>query len=212
MQGRMLVRVLGAIVVGEVGCIASGSGPDTVSTPEQKPGRNRPPARGRGDGWGGPVCVDAGESCSECELEACEAEYCECYASVECGLYASCIVACPVGDAGCYQTCATAYPDGITGGVLLNHCAATACATPCAAYPLFELTACQLCLYQSCEPAMNACLANPECSALLVCLNGCAGDTECTNGCYATYPGGVDDVTPVGACAQSSCNTPCFAG
>ncbi|MCA9624231.1 MAG: hypothetical protein KC731_34640, partial [Myxococcales bacterium] len=144
-----------------------------------------------------------------CELAACEARYCECYGNVDCGLYASCALECMPNDADCLQACNTAHPDGITDAVLLNDCAAKSCPTECAAFPLYDLTPCQICLYESCEPAMNACLAIPDCAALLFCLADCMGDGTCETGCYGTYPGGFDAVVPVGTCSMQSCTAEC---
>jgi hypothetical protein len=161
---------------------------------------------GRG-GSGGATCVDLGEPCTECELRECAAEYCECYGNVACGLVAGCVFACSPGDAGCYQSCYTQYPDGITDGALLSHCAAVHCEPACG--DLIELSGCQLCIYRNCETAMNKCIANPACSNLLYCLDACGGNTTCENNCYTTYPNGVSDVAPVGSCSQEHCTVEC---
>ena len=155
------------------------------------------------------ACVDFGEPCSACEIVACEDRYCECYGNVDCGLYASCVIDCAPDDAMCLQACNTAYPDGITDAVLLNDCAATSCPQECAAFNLYELDPCESCLYLECETAMNACLAVPECTALLFCLADCGGSMSCQNTCYATYPGGIEPATPVGTCSSQNCAGEC---
>jgi hypothetical protein len=161
---------------------------------------------------GGAACVDFGEPCSACEIEACEDRYCECYGNVDCGLYASCAIDCDPGDAECLQACNTAYPDGITDAVLLNDCAATSCSSECEQFELYELTPCQTCLYEECESAMNDCLAVPDCSALLFCLADCEGSVTCQNTCYATYPNGIEPATPVGTCSSQNCASACAGG
>ena len=118
-------------------------------------------------------------------------------------------VECAQGDAACLQACNTANPNGITDAVLLNDCAATSCASECADFALYQLTPCQTCLYESCEEAMNTCLAIPDCASLLFCLDECAGDAVCENGCYATYPAGIDPAVPVGTCATTTCGAAC---
>lgn len=158
------------------------------------------------------ACVDFGDPCTACEIEACEASFCACYGNTDCSLYAACTFACPDGDLACFQACNTQYPNAISDAVLLNDCAADACPGECADYPLIELTGCQRCTYESCESAMNTCLANPACTELLFCVDECGADTGCQNACYATYPAGLADATPVGMCAQSQCATACFGG
>lgn len=157
----------------------------------------------------GPACADLGEACSTCELDACPELYCACHGNADCGLYASCVFACETGDAACLQACNTAHPDGITDAVRLNDCAANACPSACADYPLLKLTPCQRCLYASCEAAMNTCLADAPCTAILFCLDGCQGDALCENGCYAQHAAGLGKASAVGACAQASCTGAC---
>lgn len=160
-------------------------------------------------GESGPACVDFGDACTACERTACEASFCECYGNVDCGLYADCTFACADWDWECYQACNTAHPNGISDAVLLNDCAADSCEAECAGYPLIELTPCQQCTYESCETQMNSCLANPACTELVFCINDCFGDTSCQESCYATHPGGVTDMGPVGQCAINSCAAEC---
>jgi hypothetical protein len=166
-------------------------------------------AGGAGGQGGGAACIDFGEPCSACELAACSDRYCACYDNLDCGLYASCAVECAQNDTACLQACNSAYPNGISDAVLLNDCAATSCPSECADFALYELNACQTCLYDSCAPAMNGCLSVPDCAGLLFCLDGCAGDGMCENGCYATYPGGVEAAVPVGSCSMQSCAAEC---
>ncbi len=162
----------------------------------------------QGSGGGG-ACVDFGEPCSECELAACEDRYCECYGNVDCTLYASCALECPPGDGDCLQACNTAHPDGITDAALLNDCAAKSCPAECEQFALYALDACETCLYESCESAMNACLSVPDCSELLFCLADCDGAMACENLCYGTFPGGIDAAVPVGMCSTQQCMAPC---
>ncbi len=159
---------------------------------------------------GGATCVDFGDACSACEVSACEQSFCECYGNADCALYASCVLACDLTDGACLQDCNTQYPDGITDVVLLNDCAANACADECSEYPLLALTDCQQCTYESCEPQMNACLANPDCANVLFCVDECAGDMQCFEGCYAKYPGGLTDAAEVGACNKDNCLSTCY--
>jgi hypothetical protein len=182
---------------GGAGNAAGGAGGSTSST---------------GDGGSGPMCVDFGDACTACERQACEDTFCECYGNTDCGLYAACTFECEAGDYECYQVCNTQHPAGITDAVLLNDCAADACPTECEGYPLIALTDCERCTYESCESQMNTCLANPDCTDLVFCLQDCGVDMACQNGCYAEFPGGISDATPVGTCAQTNCQSACYGG
>lgn len=152
------------------------------------------------------ICSDVGDPCTICESTTCPAEYCGCYDNGSCLLLAQCVAGCAVDDTACAQACWTQYPDGISDGALLTHCAATLCAEACGRY--VPLTPCQLCLYTECAEAMNVCIANPECTALLQCLDACEAP-GCENTCYIAHPDGLADSGPVGRCAQEACVTQC---
>lgn len=160
---------------------------------------------GEGAQGGGAACPDLGDPCTTCEAALCAPTYCDCYENVECGAMAACAEACGYTPE-CYQGCAIAHPDGISEGALLTHCAGTVCSDACPGF--VPLDPCQLCLYTECQPEMNTCVSNPDCTALLTCLDGC-DDAECTNDCYFTYPDGSGDVGPVGDCLQESCAAAC---
>lgn len=158
------------------------------------------------DDTGAALCPDIGEPCTICESTQCPDEYCGCYDNGSCVLLAQCAAKCEIGDEACYQVCWTQYPDGISDAGLLTHCAATICPDECG--PYMPLTPCQLCLYGECADAMNVCIANPECTALLQCLDACE-DPGCENTCYTAHPDGLADSGPVGECAQVACTQEC---
>lgn len=158
-----------------------------------------------GGGGGGAVCQDLGDACTQCEATACPSTYCDCYEDSECLALSACIVACG-GTTECYQGCATDHPTAISRGALLVDCAATSCPEACPGYA--PLTPCQKCLYTECQPEMNTCISNAECTALLYCLDECE-DAECTNACYFEYPDGTGDAGPVGTCLQEACAADC---
>jgi hypothetical protein len=158
-----------------------------------------------GSGGGTATCTDLGDPCTTCELAECAEVYCDCYDNVECGALSACVANCG-GTADCYQGCATEHPEGISGGALLTHCAGTVCTDACPGY--VPLAPCQECLYTRCQGAMNTCVANPECTLLLYCLDACV-DPDCTNDCYFEYPDGTGDAGPVGTCLQDECPVEC---
>ena len=159
------------------------------------------------DETGAGICPDVGEPCTICESTQCPEAYCDCFNNGSCVLLAQCNAACNIADAGCFQACWALYPEGISDGAVLTDCAATTCNDECGG--LFTpLNDCQLCLYGECSDAMNTCVANPQCFALLACLDTC-DDVGCENTCYAVYPDGLADSGPVGQCAQDACLRVC---
>ena len=155
---------------------------------------------------GGSACADLGDVCTSCELAACADRYCACYENTACGLLASCVLACPLSDTSCLQACYTQHPDGISDGALLVHCAASDCPQACPGYQPLE--PCTLCLYEECPATMNTCVANAECTQLLLCIDACADET-CQNQCYADYPAGLRDAAALGTCSQRHCIDAC---
>ncbi len=152
------------------------------------------------------TCPDVGDPCTTCESTECPDEYCGCFNNGSCVLLAQCALRCDPGDIRCNQACWTEFPGGISDGALLTHCAATTCADQCGSF--VPLTPCQLCSYRECPQEMNICVSNPECSALLACLDLCE-DPGCEATCYALYPEGLADSGPVGECAQDACLQEC---
>jgi len=161
---------------------------------------------GGGGGAGGAACFDVGEPCSECEIVQCPEEYCHCFQSSDCVAVATCLLNCPPNDQACFQACWTANPDGISDAALVQHCGATICSASCAG--LVPLSACELCLAQTCESEMNACMAVAACTALLQCVEACTTET-CQNDCINANPGGVALATVVFECGNQSCVTEC---
>lgn len=153
-----------------------------------------------------PVCADLGDPCTVCENAACPDEYCGCLDNTDCILMAQCTAGCAIDDPVCNQGCWSQYPDGISDGALLTHCAAVDCPAECG--PYVPLTRCQECLYRDCPAEMNVCVANPDCTALLECLAAC-GAPGCESSCYTAHPDGLADSGPVGKCGQDACTTEC---
>lgn len=155
---------------------------------------------------GAGLCPDVGDPCTICESTQCPDAYCDCFNNGSCVLLAQCVAGCEIGDVVCNQACWTQYPEGISDGAILTHCAGTTCMSDCGAY--VPLTECQQCLYTECPQEMNTCVSNPECSALLACLDACE-NPGCENTCYTVHPDGLADSGPVGECAQDACLQAC---
>ena len=46
----------------------------------------------------------------------------------------------------------------------------------------------EACLQANCPTEYGACLANPDCAALLACRKSCKGDKTCADACTAQAP------------------------
>lgn len=159
----------------------------------------------------GPVCVDYGEPCTECEMAACPDLFCDCYGNAECGLIAQCVLACPEDDVTCQAGCAAAFPSGTSTSALLADCAAVNCLDACSALGTIPppLDACERCVYAECGTQMNACFGVRECPTLIVCVTACGNDLGCQAGCAGLYPAAVAAATTVGDCSVARCNEVC---
>jgi hypothetical protein len=72
--------------------------------------------------------------------------------------------------------------------------------------------ACRSCVASQCASECSDCRANPQCVAMLSCLNDCAGTETCLADCQAEHEGGVDDFYGVyadDACAFTTCGSVC---
>lgn len=154
-----------------------------------------------------PTCQGLGEPCTDCLAQSCEAQYCACYGDPACGALVQCTQGCAPGDAACNQNCLTNNSSAISEAALLNDCAAANCAScPGTA----ALDGCSKCLFTSCSGAMNACLANVECGAILTCAQGCdPADAFCQFSCYSDHPDGQSAADDVTSCLQNSCSGQC---
>jgi VDE lipocalin domain len=165
-------------------------------------------AGGQGAGGGNPGCPGLGDPCTDCMAIQCSPAYCACYGNQDCSELYQCFGTCAPNDAACQQACYTDHEDGISDATLFGHCAATTCDAACEFGS--ELTPCQVCLYDDCEPEMNQCIANPDCTAIFACFQGCdPGDPGCPMACFMQYPDGSDDAQSVSQCAQTICAPAC---
>ena len=163
---------------------------------------------GGGGAGGDPVCAGLGDPCTECLSTGCADIYCGCSAEIHCGGYLQCLGTCMMGDAACAQNCATVHEAGISVAILTADCAATTCDADCQFGK--ALSPCQKCLYTSCAPEMNACLADPECLGLIQCTQACApGDMACSQACVQAHPDGLASAQAVGTCRKIQCADSC---
>jgi hypothetical protein len=160
-------------------------------------------------GGGAPPCPGLGDACTECMAWDCSDTYCACSNNAECGTLLTCLAGCGQGNEGCTNSCLAQHENGISDALLVSDCSATTCQASCPAGGV-PLDACQKCLFVSCAPAMNKCLADPECQALIACIAECApNDDVCFQTCAFQHFGALADAQAVGECASGVCAASC---
>lgn len=163
---------------------------------------------GTGGEGGSPICPGFGDTCTECLSTGCSDTFCACSDEIHCFGYLQCLGTCMMGDQPCFQNCAAVHEPGISIAILTADCAATTCDGSC----MFgqPLTGCQKCLYTDCSEQMNACLADPECVALVQCLQACPpGDQACGQTCVNDHLMGLPEAQAVRDCRMDFCDGAC---
>jgi hypothetical protein len=164
---------------------------------------------GVGGAGGGEVCPGFGDLCTACLSTGCPQTYCNCYDNPACFTLIKCINGCN-GDAACIQTCEKDNESGISDVYLLTSCAGTTCPQACPNSDGMPVDPCNTCLLTQCEQAANACLVEPECSALYQCLSMCPNlDLNCQQGCYADHGAGTNALQALLQCSSMSCVMAC---
>jgi hypothetical protein len=160
-------------------------------------------------GGGGAPCSDYGNLCYGCAVTDCTDLYCGCVNDPACLALAICVGGCsPTNNPSCLQPCYAQHPDAVSQSALLSDCMGTACQGSCPGYE--PLTPCRLCLFSNCAAAMNACLANADCTQILFCSEACGpGDTVCVTGCNTAHPGGQVLAADVASCIAQHCGSQC---
>ena len=156
---------------------------------------------------GGMICPGFGNACSDCVAVSCPATYCACYNDPECLAIFLCTDGCGP-DQACQQACLTAHPSGISEAYLVIDCAGSLCSVACPKSK--PVDPCSKCLFEDCAPAMNACLAEPECLALYNCLKACGNiNLACQQACYQAHGAGVPTLQAVLQCSDTTCKPSC---
>jgi hypothetical protein len=184
----------GAVVTGGSGVGAGGAGTTSSSA---------------GGSGGGAACSDYGSPCYACALTQCTGLYCGCVTDSECLSLAICVGGCsPNNNPACLQPCYAQHPGAVSQSALLSDCMGSACLAQCPGYE--PLTPCRLCLFTNCAAAMNACLANPDCTPILFCSEACpANDNTCVATCNSAHPAGVALAAAVATCLDQHCASDC---
>jgi hypothetical protein len=70
--------------------------------------------------------------------------------------------------------------------------------------------ACTACLSTTCEDLYCTCYGNPQCGALITCLDPCSPDDEsCLQECLTAHRTGISDAFLLSDCGARGCATPC---
>lgn len=189
---------------------------------------------GGSDGSGGTASGSpfGTSSCGTCVATACQAERTACLSDPGCSGFASCLDACPTEaggnvDAACASACPTpASSAGVAAKGALETCRTSGPGAACAACggsadagdgapalnPILapqgcspsSKTGCQACFDESCCKLRSACLGDPSCDQLSVCVAGCSGWT-CELACYEAHPDAVAKYSQYYGCVSVFC-------
>jgi hypothetical protein len=69
---------------------------------------------------------------------------------------------------------------------------------------------CSYCLECACNPQLEACSSNFECTSLVDCVYYCT-DQACYDSCAQAYPNGVLDLQTLDSCSVDNCQATCVA-
>ncbi len=196
----------GGSVGGQGGLGGSVGGQGGLSGSSSGQGGDGGSSSGQGGDGGSTACQGLGDSCTDCSFSNCQQTYCACWNDADCQSLGLCMALCQPNDLSCAQNCYTTYENGVSLGALAQHCASQQCANACPSAGFLD--ACDLCLFNHCPTQMNSCFANPDCVALVTCLDGCS-DQSCETACFDQHTGGATDGTAVVTCGNASCATEC---
>lgn len=99
-----------------------------------------------------------------------------------------------------------AHQPGISDAVSVQSCASSQCGGCQQGWE--PLDPCSECMFQDCDEAMNACLAEPACSALWACLGDCPQlGLTCQQACYDEFGEGTGALQGLLECTQDECPT-----
>jgi hypothetical protein len=209
MRASSLVAASVLVVAALVGC---GS-----TTTESPTGGSTTSTTGTGGG-GAPECNAVPGECGQCLYTECQESYCACYANPDCAALGTCLNTCDPADPNynqCVQDCQTQYPQGIADAALVGSCSDQNCQPQCPATGV-TLGPCEECLLTNCNDEMQACLADPDCQAIIDCAQACPmtdpNNPNCPIECAQMHPGGAAEAGAVINCSQDSCTNECPTG
>lgn len=180
-------------------------------------------------GGGGDNDVTSGTNseCKSCLDTKCKTQVDQCNANSECVALSNCLKSCKSND--CMQKCLMDHQDGYPYLQSLSSCAAQNCANECkedkdkgtpdtgdnggntsgnTGGNTGGDNSCKTCMQTKCSSQLNQCAANPECVALIQCIDPC-NDDACVQNCAQQHPNGVSDVNNIVQCVQTNCSAEC---
>jgi hypothetical protein len=186
-------------------------------------------------------------ACGACVSQGCMTEVTTCNSDPDCSRYLSCLDGCGVGsDGNVDPACAAACPRGsstsaMTAEMQVDDCRTAGAGASCAACgidggaagnpilhqsctPMTDTSSCSTCEDNSCCQTYAKCHADPDCPALLTCLQDClsgvADDAGAPAGgppdggscdllCATAHPTGLVDWAPRITCILQFCAVAC---
>lgn len=148
------------------------------------------------------VCIGA------CSASQCAVESQACTADAKCSNFASCLGGCsnmppspPGFSAMCYQNCINS-----AGASAAKYYANLTCsAAMCYQCAVGDQQCNNDCTSALCTETTISCLADPDCGAIVECLNtNQCQDAACTQDCLSKYPNGQNGIMEISACLNNN--------
>jgi hypothetical protein len=180
-----------------------------------------------GGGGSGPTCLEGGQACEsfdECCSGVCDNQLCtDCALEGEgCGLSGCC------DGLNCNSDflCTDCKPESASCD-LASECCSNVCDTGFCGKPgptnCNTGASCQACVDGACSHATCAdqhatCDAEPDCPALMSCLEACNGNGTCIDECITQFEAGIDAADDLLVClcavdvCDGDCSSLCFGG
>jgi hypothetical protein len=90
-----------------------------------------------------------------------------------------------------------------------EECNSGICELPCGDLVYSTDAACQSCMETACCNELANCSTGTACGDLLDCVEACAGDTTCQDGCMQTHSLGLTAAQALLNCDDNNCDTEC---
>jgi hypothetical protein len=167
----------------------------------------------------GPATIATG-ACDDCINQKCCAEGIGCGTDSACSeVLVPCLLACKFGDQACEAACAALEPASVGNAGTYFTCALNQCKdecfqpivaaqVQCGAVGAFDDPACASCVETSCCTPALACADDPDCYALLFCVEQCT-DATCAAACKSAHASAASGYAALDACRTSTCASAC---
>lgn len=157
---------------------------------------------------------DGLNTCQSCASEKCPSQVSACENDPACEAIMDCFEGCGGGDFDqCYEDCLSANPDGADLFEDLAGCAEIHCPVCSGGDDDDQVVpddgACDDCARMSCAAQFAACMGDPNCAAIMVCMEECAADADdmsaCVEPCVGENPDGAMLFGVLSDCVDDNC-------